>query len=56
MGPASVRSAGIRAGEPGAGIATLLAEADLVLYEARRTGQDRTAVFAAAGRADTAAA
>src|SRR5579875_3887740 len=48
--PAVRLSAGVRAGEPTSEIADLLAEADLALYDAKRTGRDRTTVFAAAAR------
>jgi diguanylate cyclase (GGDEF)-like protein len=41
-------SAGVRVGEPASEITALLAEADLALYDAKRTGRDRTTVFAAA--------
>jgi diguanylate cyclase (GGDEF)-like protein len=48
----SVRlSAGVRAGEPTSEIASLLAEADLALYEAKRSGRDRTTVFISAASA-----
>jgi diguanylate cyclase (GGDEF)-like protein len=38
-------SAGVRAGEPTSEIPDLLAEADLALYDAKRAGRDRIAVF-----------
>ena len=46
--PAVRLSAGVRVGEPSSEMTSLLAEADLALYEAKRAGRDRTAVFAAA--------
>ncbi len=46
--PAVRLSAGVRVGEPGGEITSLLAEADLALYDAKHAGRDRTTVFAAA--------
>jgi diguanylate cyclase (GGDEF)-like protein len=45
--PAVRLSAGVRASRAAVDITALLADADLALYEAKRTGRDRTRVYAA---------
>jgi diguanylate cyclase (GGDEF)-like protein len=46
--PAVRLSAGVRVGVPGSELTSLLGEADLALYDAKRAGRDRTTIFAAA--------